>query len=307
MFLTEGTWAKKLYEDIDDHGADIPCDDINAYHWALKNKLEWVFNKLILMKSQGVFSAPHGVKPKKYPVISKPICNMMGLSDGVELILYPDNECDEDWDPKWYKAGYMWMSPLQGIQYSSDLILEEGKVKWVYTMRAVPEYKKDFWFNRFESETERGIDFLPEKVLKWINDNLSEYTGAFNIEYINGIIIDAHVRHSNQFVDFYGPDWLDALAYLYRHGDWRPNNGMQNKTGSSLIVRYESAYKYFKSLEEPLPFIDGLYGVHKVFEEGCRLDSNKRVLIINGENRFICESIRKEITRNYKNYFDTGY
>jgi hypothetical protein len=49
---------------------------------------------------------------------------------------------------------------------------------------------------------------------RWVAENLAGYTGLCNLELIGGRPIEAHLRGSNGFFDFYGADFLPAWVAL---------------------------------------------------------------------------------------------
>jgi hypothetical protein len=54
----------------------------------------------------------------------------------------------------------------------------------------------------------------------WIRKHLADYTGMVNLETIDGTIIEAHLRFSDQWPDLYGAGWIDAMMNLYHRGVW---------------------------------------------------------------------------------------
>ena len=54
----------------------------------------------------------------------------------------------------------------------------------------------------------------------WIGKNLGGYTGMLNLETIGGVIIEVHLRFSDQWPDLYGAGWVDAVVRLYERGVW---------------------------------------------------------------------------------------
>jgi hypothetical protein len=39
-----------------------------------------------------------------------------------------------------------------------------------------------------------------------------------NLETIGGTIIEVHLRFADQWLDLYGPGWVDAVVWLLRDG-----------------------------------------------------------------------------------------
>ena len=88
-------------------------NDVEAY--ARNPEFSWVYDKLNLIKDQGIACAPVGVNPTNYPVCIKPIVNLFGLSRDAHYIENIDDY--EDFvDRKRFKwrAGIIFIS-LGGI------------------------------------------------------------------------------------------------------------------------------------------------------------------------------------------------
>ncbi len=51
-------------------------------------------------------------------------------------------------------------------------------------------------------------------IADWVRRNLTGYSGICNIELIGGQPIEAHLRGSNGFFDFYGPAFIPAWVAL---------------------------------------------------------------------------------------------
>jgi hypothetical protein len=85
---------------------------------------QWVYNKLSICESQGLEHAPHGIRPTRYPVFSKPIYNLKGMGVGIGVMWNA-----EDYE-RMLTPGYLWMALLTGEHVSSDVAVVAGEAVW---------------------------------------------------------------------------------------------------------------------------------------------------------------------------------
>lgn len=209
--------------------ARIPTEDCEAY--TLYPQYNWVYNKLELYKNLGYEVHPHGVTPTKFPVVSKPITNLYGLSVGTRIL--------HDWSEDYYEPGHIWMAYYSGYHYSTDYVVIRGVVvNWKATMLA---YK-----DRLDSFTGFRIGTLPDLLHKhnvhYIKQNLASYTGILNIEQIGSKILEVHLRMSAQFIDLFGGDsYLEQVSKLYNGQGFDTRLPLPER-GISLVYRVPRLY-----------------------------------------------------------------
>lgn len=193
--------------------ADIAVSDAAA--WRLYPRHRWIYNKLDLALSQSQPAAPTGVKPRdlgiadKTCVFVRPMLNLLGMAIGAQAM-------QADQVPE--TPGYMWSTCLEGEQSSTDCLVQRGRARWFAhtvagekTARGGPPA---YWCI--------GVAYPQNETLlaKWIAQNLPDYTGICNFEVIDGVIIEAHLRGSNGFFDFYGEGFIPAWVALVDHNQW---------------------------------------------------------------------------------------
>ena len=83
-----------------------------------------MFDKLQVALSQGLAAGPHGTKPPRFPVFSKPIMNFRGLGAGSRILRSP-----EDYEHH-HTPGHLWMTLLEGAHISTDVAVADGKPVW---------------------------------------------------------------------------------------------------------------------------------------------------------------------------------
>jgi hypothetical protein len=212
----------------------IPTDDADA--WRLYPEHRWIYNKLLVAESQGIECAPHGIDPVHYPVFSKPIINLDGMGIGSRTL----------WSREDYQshlsAGHMWMRLFSGEHLSSDAAVVDGKVQGIRHARgfSLPGGLFDYWI--IEADRRPALEAY---LCAWIERHLPRHTGMVNLESIDGRIIEAHLRVTDQWPDLYGQHWLDAVVELYSKSTWRSHTASWRQGYSiALFGPHGRAYPY---------------------------------------------------------------
>jgi hypothetical protein len=151
------------------------------------------------------------VVPERFPVFSKPIYNLKGMGRGSRMIA----TLADYWQAQ--SPGHMWMRLLEGEHVSTDAAIVDGApVWWRHVVgHAAGQGTFDYW------TVERGRrDALETTCGSWLERHLEGFTGIVNIESIDGRMIEAHLRMSDQWPDLYGSGWVESLVPLYRDARW---------------------------------------------------------------------------------------
>jgi hypothetical protein len=202
----------------------IPADDPEAWQW--NPKYRWTFDRLQVALSQGLPAGPHGVMPPSFPVFSKPITNLRGMGVGSRVIASA-----EEYE-RYHTPGHMWMPVLAGPHVSTDMAVVMGEPRWLRhaTGKPTSDGMFDYWTVH--------ADHMPELAASlgdWVCRHLAGYTGLLNFETIGGVIIEVHLRFTDQWPDLYGDGWVEALVGLYRDGAWRFADA-ERRDGFSLAL-----------------------------------------------------------------------
>jgi len=211
----------------------IPTDDADAWHWNPGHRS--IYNRLMVAESQGIECAPHGIAPARYPVFSKPLINLEGMGVGSRTL----------WNQQDYEshlsAGHMWMRLLSGEHVSSDAAVIDGKAQDFRHARGLPLPGGlfDYWI----VGAERRVA-LEVYLTAWIELHLPGYTGMVNVESIDGRIIEAHLRVTDQWPDLYGTGWLDAVVELYSHHRWKDLSSRRRGYSIVLFGPHGRAYSH---------------------------------------------------------------
>ena len=212
----------------------IPTDDVDGYRFNPRHR--WIYNKLMVAKSQSLDCGLPDETPLRYPVFSKPVVNLKGMGIGSSVINRPielKSKCP---------AGNFWTTYLAGDHVSSDFAVVNGHAVWCRHTLGIPAGGGTFDYWVVEASPRPNLE---RYCRRWIRNFMSDYTGMLNLETIGGRIIEAHLRFTDQWPDLYGDGWLDAVVELYRFGSWHFDDSNRSD-GYSIVLfgQHNRTYKY---------------------------------------------------------------
>lgn len=182
------TTYKSLYEIINQNNFSNKISVNDSQGWIRNPDHQFIYNKLWVAQSQFIDCAPMEVYPQKYPVVFKPIINLIGMSRGFRKI----NNKDEY--NKYLQDGFFWEDYLEGDHWCIDLVLNKGEILFYSCLLSHPGEDGSFKYH------ESLPDFvLPDHIKYWIMSFFEDYVGCMNIEVINGVIIEGHLRLNGDF------------------------------------------------------------------------------------------------------------
>jgi hypothetical protein len=183
----------------------ISTNDIDSY---IKNpENNWIYNKLELSKRQNLSSAPWPIIPSKYPIIIKPMINLYGMSRGFEKINNMNQYLSLE-----NKDGYFWQKYLSGKQINLDIIVDNGKIIDYFAI-----YSKDNKDGTFEYHKLLKEYKISEKIILFIQNNLSKYKGLLNFETIDNYIIEAHLRFNCDFFIYNEKFCKNLISFFFEN------------------------------------------------------------------------------------------
>jgi len=211
--MTWGSYnpVEKLYhlygENVRDDGVLIPTtDDVAWKHYSFHR---WVYNKLEIAETQGLSCGLVPTEPTEFPVVVKPVFNLFGGSINASVCHNMD-EYRKITDP-----GLFWSPYHFGEHYSLDLILQDGQIKEMFTLRG-----EKLQFGAFDYwELVNDDDDLLELVEPWVDEFMEGYTGCLNLEVIGDYIIEAQLRMGD--IDRLGDhELMHAIWNLHNNHEW---------------------------------------------------------------------------------------
>jgi len=273
---------------------EIPTEDSDAWMWNPKHR--WVYDKIAIALSQGLDAGPHGVTPPFFPVFSKPIMNLRGMGIGSRIL------CDEAEYRRHYAPGHMWMPLLEGKHVSSDVAVADGVPQWWRHVTGEPAGEGTFDLWTVHAAADSAIE---TRCGDWVRKNLAGYTGMLNLETIDGTIIEAHLRMSDQWPDLYGEAWVEALVRFYQTGKWEFSD-RNRRDGFSVVLFGPKDRRYRHpppSLVEKIRRMPGISSVQITFHEDKEIETHAmppggfRLAIVNAWDLQAGKAARERLRR----------
>jgi hypothetical protein len=246
-------WRVQYFTDVDcPADVHIPTDDTDGFRFNPRH--QWIYNKLLVARSQGLECGLHGSAPSRYPVFCKPVTNLKGMGAG-SCVLKDERDYRENCKP-----GDFWMKLLSGEHVSTDWAVVRGEPAWCRHTMGIPGVRGTFDYWVIQARSRPGLE---RYCCSWIRAHLADYTGMLNIETIGGRIIEAHLRFADQWPDLYGRKWLDALVHLYRHHVWELADA-ERADGYSVVLFGPHGPRYVHPSPEMLAGYRETLGVSSV-------------------------------------------
>ncbi len=296
-FLGVDPWRWQYFENEPcPRNVIVPIDDATA--WALFPAFHHIHSKLFVSQSQGLPNGPHGVKPTHFPVFSKPIINLRGMGTG-SRVLRDVHDYHAALQP-----GHMWVKLLKGPHISTDVALVQGNPRWWRhtTGKPGPKGTFDYWTIHAARRPR-----LERYIGHWIATHLDGFTGIVNFETIDGIIIECHLRLSEQWIDINGKGWLKSVVRLYSSGTWRFAD-RDRRTGYSVVLfgKHGTNWRIDRHAVRPLlerPGISSIqitFDTHKPQAQHAMPPGGFRLAIVNCWDLAAGRKARSELKRKFK-------
>jgi hypothetical protein len=276
--------------------ANITTEDTDAWLWYPERR--WVYDKLRVALSQGLDAGPHGTKPPRFPVFSKPITNLKGMGAG-SRVLATQAEYEQHSIP-----GHFWMTLLEGRHVSSDLAVVDGEPRWWRHVNGKPAGEGTFDYWTVHAEPDADIE---SRAGAWVKRHLAGYTGMLNLETIGGTIIEVHLRFADQWPDLYGAGWIDAIVRLYETGNWDFADAGR-RGGYSVVLFGPNGLNYRHppaALIEEIRRMPGVSSVQITFHENLPPEQHAmppggfRLAVVNGFDLSAALAARERLKRHF--------
>ena len=190
---------KDLNINIDDY---YPKNDIDA--WNIYPKYNFLYNKMFICKIQNIKHAPMPILPEKFPVVIKPIVNLLGM--GLNSVKVKSKKEFL----QYFDSNHFWCEYFNGEHLSWDLVITNGQIQFICCFKGFKSKNKFGTFNYWKLLKQKNPpDFFDFLVKNYLND----FTGCINLETIKNKIIECHLRMGD--IDQLSKDHYRLILYNY--------------------------------------------------------------------------------------------
>ncbi len=274
----------------------IPTEDSDAWLW--NPPYRHIYDKLAVAASQELTCGPHGVSPPAFPVFSKPIVNLRGMGAG-SCAIRDAAELEQRHTP-----GHFWMPLIEGPHVSTDVAIIDGRPVWWRHATGKPAREGMFDIWKIHAAGDAAVE---AHCSGWIGTHLPGYTGLANFETISAIIIEGHLRFSDQWPDLYGAGWVEAVVRLYQDKVWSfADTRRQDGYSCALFGPHGVAYRHPpRDVVAEANAHDGVSSVQITFHEDRLPECHAmppggfRLALINGTNEAGTKAAREVLRRHF--------
>ena len=163
----------------------IPTNDFLAYEYYenKKNKnFMKLFDKQIIAETQLLENGDKNKMPSKFPVIIRPKINLYGMGKDA----YYGYKME---DIRNINQENFWCEVLEGKFYGVDIFLNKNGIQGIIAFEGIRG--KLFTFDYWEYMPNYK---LSKNIVNWINKYMTGLNGVFNLEILDGKIIECNMR-----------------------------------------------------------------------------------------------------------------
>ena len=226
--------------------SDLFMSSIQAYK--KYNNFNHLYNRIDILKDQDIDCEPVGIMPSQYPIIIKPIINIIN-NDYHMVLTKMTNEREYLAYLKEYiyknnnLCGNFWYSEIKGNHYISNLLIKNGKVVFNDTFLI---HKNE---DNIPSFYKHVYDYiLTEYLTETISILMNNYTGPACIQFIDNIIIDCRLSwwEENHIFKKYS-DFVSCIPIFLEH-----NKPLKMLTDDIVYIPFR------KNAEDTVDYISSL-------------------------------------------------
>jgi hypothetical protein len=171
----------------------------------------WIYDRLIVARRMGYSAGPAGIPvPRADWYVIKPITNLHGMGLGA----YREWLTPQDTDK--IPPGSFWMQYFRGRHLSVDY-------QWGQQTLAVEGFRNSNRLDRFS----RWCRVPDQILLPEIFHDVARDLEWINLEFIGGLVIEAHARYNDDFAnhdsDEIFPQWRDEPTQQPAGTSWYPS------------------------------------------------------------------------------------
>lgn len=148
----------------------------------------WVYNKLTLAEKLDYVCGPAGVAvPETGEYIIRPIMNLAGMGVGATIV-----ECKKGKTPT-TQPGYFWCEAFKGRHITADFVFRKGEMFCTFVAEGWNDRTNLVRFSKW-----KRLEKLPDECFIPTVIESACCPDHFNLEFVDGKIIECHLRHGNQ-------------------------------------------------------------------------------------------------------------
>ncbi len=207
------------YSDAFDYklSRDIPAFDKTAYD--MHENYRFVYDKLFIAKSQDVRCGTFKEFDGEFPIFIKPRYGHLTSSSKNCYKIYSQKELD----PFLNMPDMMWSEFINHTEGMTDFVLLNGQIVYQVTYQYSDEQYgfADVW--KYISADNKP----PERVVRWVNQHMINYTGPLNVQYRDDIIIEVGMRFARSGIYLESSDnkyIIDNINHLWHNKEWKTAN-----------------------------------------------------------------------------------
>jgi hypothetical protein len=207
------------YSDAFDYklSRDIPAFDKTAYD--IHETYRFVYDKLFIAKSQGVRCGTFKEFDGEFPIFIKPRYGHETSSSKNCYKIYSQEELNK----YIHLPNMMWSEFINHTESMTDFVLLNGEIVYQMTYQYSDEQYgfADVW--KYISVDNKP----PERVVRWVKQHMTDYTGPLNVQYRSDIIIEVGLRFARSGIYLESTDnkyIIDNINYLWHNKEWKVVN-----------------------------------------------------------------------------------
>jgi len=268
-----------IYKNIKIEDTIIPTTDDAA--WEFFSSDRWLYNKLDLAEINGIPCGPAGIYPTEYPVIVRPIINLMGGGYGSRKV-----NNDEELE-KYLLPGYFWMKWLNGKHLSYDIIVKDGNPVWIEIFEG--HELRDGMFDYWETISSEVPSSQISNIINWTTSHLPEYTGCLCCETIDNKMIEAHLRMGD--IDrFMNLKLMQNIVNIYRGKEWRYEEEHKKFFLFALFAPHSQDIVFPSKILREVKHEATFFQIDETDE--ANPPSGKRIAVLGSYDKELCISLR---------------
>jgi hypothetical protein len=200
-----------------EHRIDPKLPKYDKQAFELNPNYQKVYDKLYIAQSQGMRCGLLAEIPNDapYPIFIKP---RYGHKSATSKNCYKIKSA-KDLEPHLHKPDMMWSEFVNATESMTDFVLVEGVI--VYQLTYLYSEKQNGFADDWKYIAPENKP--PEAVVQWVNQNMTGYTGPFNVQYRADRIIEVGMRFARSGIyleSTYNKELIEAINHMWKTKTW---------------------------------------------------------------------------------------